>query len=248
MAFALQKPSTMIPFLFLLLTQVQKPLPDVEELIRATEAQLVLQIDQHDILRGYTYHRRRIHEELTSDGKIRHSEVTDEEVEGVPPAQRHHGQVFTSRSRPDNTEIIADMSRVWDFLILKRENINGRAAIAVAFAPKKHSRPQTDAGKRLFKNSKGVVWIDEADHQIARLHAVLMDDVTVAWGIVGKADKGSAIFREWKKVDEAWLPSKSRIHVRARAFVIGLNFEEVEEYSDYRKVYAVTNPNLDSPR
>ena len=221
----------MIPLLVLLLAQVQKPLPDVEELVRVTKAQLVLQIDQHDILKDYTYHRRRIREQLTSDGKIKHSEVTDEEVEGVPPVQKNHGPVFASRSGRDNTDIIADMSRVWDFLVLRRENINGRAAIAVAFAPKKHSRPQTDAGKWLFKNSKGVVWIDEADHQIARLHAVLMDDVTVAWGIVGKARKGSAIFREWKKVDDVWLPSKSRIHVRARAFVIGLNFEEVEARS-----------------
>src|SRR5207237_10611896 len=108
MAFALQKPSTMIPFLFLLLTQVQKPLPDVEELIRVTEAQLVLQIDQHDVLRGYTYHRRRSHEELTSDGKIRHSEVTDEEVEGVPQAQSHHAQEFPPRSRQDNTASSGD--------------------------------------------------------------------------------------------------------------------------------------------
>ena len=236
--------------LLLLLVQIQKPLPDLDRFLQATKTELVGQIDQHEVLEGYTYHRKTIYERLSADGKIKNSEVTqDEIVRGVPLKHKHRDPIFVSRSKSDNAAMIEDMFGVWDFLILRRENIDGRPAIAIAFAPKKRARPQTDAGRWLFKNAKGVVWVDEADHRIVRVHAVLVNDISVAWGMLARAHKGSEMFREWKKVnDEVWLPSWSRVHLLARAFIVGFNFEEVEEYSDYRKAYAVTNPCYDSPR
>ncbi len=234
--------------LLLFLTQIQKPLPDRDSFLNATKAELIAQLDEHQVLKTYTYHRKTTHESLDSEGNIKDSEITEEEI--VQDAgHRHHGPIFDSNSKTDNGEIVEDMFRIWTMIPLRRDTLNGRPAIVIAFAPKKKVHPQTEAGRWIFRNVKGVVWVDEADHHIVRMHASLTNDVSIAWGLLAKAHKGSEYFREWQKVnDDVWLPSRSQLRVRARALVVGFRFEEIEEYSNYRKTYAETKPASLSPR
>ncbi len=266
-------------FLLLMLAQVQRGLPNSEEFIEAAKAELVFQLDEDKLLKGYAYRRTTSHEKLGRDGTAKETELIEHEIfhsdrgryeklisrNGVPlrdeelrkqdeelarkgSRKRDSGPPFAPKSRDDQRAMIDDMFRVWDFQMVRREIIAGRPAIVIAFAPKPGVAAKTSSGKWMFKNARGVAWVDEADHRVVRIRAVVNNDISVAWGVVAKLHKGTEIIREWRKVnDEVWLPSWSQKRIHGSAFMVGFNFIEIEQYSDYRKVDVETNLRFGSP-
>jgi hypothetical protein len=266
--------------LWLLIAQSQRPLPNPELFLQATRSQLILQLDEHELLKGYVYRRKTTREKLGRDGMAKDGQVVEHDIfefndgpqeklisrNGVPLAEpnpekqddqenkenwkkNESGPPFAPKSRQDREAMIDDMFRVWNFQMVRREFIAGRPALLIAFGPKKDAKPQTLAGKWMFKNSEGVAWVDEADHRIVRMRTVLIKDVTLGWGLVAKVHKGTEIIREWRKINnEVWLPSWSQKRLRARAFMMmGSNLREIEEYTDYRKFNSETKLDFVSP-
>jgi hypothetical protein len=264
--------------LLLGLLQVSRPLPDLHQFLQATKAELIIQLEEEELLKGYTYRRQTVRENRSGDGDLKGVDVLEHEIfqldsgpyqklvsrNGVPlsadelrkqdearkkgAASTKGGPPFFPKTRTDRLEMIEDMFRVWDFQLFRRELHNGRLTIVIAFAPRKGAKPKTLAGKWMFKNAQGVAWIDEADHRLVRLRTVLIDDVSLAWGLFAKVHKGTEITREWQKVnDEVWLPSWSQKRLRARAFWVGVHFLEIEHYADYRKFDVETKLHFSSP-
>ncbi len=257
--------------LLFMLAQFQGPLPELGSFLEVTRSGLIDQLDEQELLAGYVYHRKRNREELDDDGRGKTSELEEHEIvqfntgyferlvsrNGVPlPEQelkrhkdRDSGPPFTPKSREDRLAMIDDMFRVWEFQMIRRQVIRGRPAIMIAFAPKKDAKPKTLSGKWMFRNSEGVAWIDEDDHRIVRMRTVVTKDMSLAWGMFAKVHKGTEITREWRKVNnEVWLPAWTQRRIRARAFMIGFHFVEIEEYSDYRKFNVETKLRFDSPK
>lgn len=258
----------MIAFLILLMmSQPQRPLPRLEQFLEATKTELTLQLDEDEVLKGYVYRRKTSHEKLGRDGMAKNGEVVEHDLfqfdagsyaqliskNGVRVFEQElekqdSGPPFAPKSRDDRGAMIDDMFRVWNFQMVRRDLIGGRPAVVIAFEPKREAKPKTQAGKWMLKNSKGVAWVDEADHRIVRIRTVLINDISLAWGMVAKVHKGTEVTREWRKVnDEVWLPSRSQKRFRGRAFMVGFNFLEIEEYSDYRKFDVETKLRFGSP-
>lgn len=256
-------------FLLFMLTPQQSPLPDLGRFLEATKAELIVQLDEEELLKGYVYRRKTSHEKVGRGGGIKDTEVVEHEIlqldaghverlvskNGVPlPEQelkkhKASGPPFAPKSHEDKLAMIDDMFRVWDFQMIRRQNIAGRPAIMIAFAPKKNAKPKTLSGKWMFKNAEGVAWVDETDRRIVRMRTVVIKDISLAWGLFAKVHKGTEVTREWRKVNnEVWLPSWSQKRIRARAFMVGFNFVEIEEYSDYRKFDVETKLRFDSPK
>jgi hypothetical protein len=265
--------------LLLLMFQTQRPLPSLDQFLQATKAELMLQLDEDELLKGYVYRRKTSQDTLGRNGIPKGGEVAEHEVfqfdegpyeklvsrNGVPvrdgelqKQDEEHltkgwtkddsGPPFAPKSREDREAMIEDMFRVWRFQMVRREFIAGRPAVVIAFGPKKDAKPNTLAGRWMFKNSEGVVWVDEADHRIVRSRTVLINSVSLAWGLFGKVHKGTEIIREWRKInDEVWLPSRSQTRLRGRAFLVGFNFLKIEEYSDYRRFDVETKLEFGSP-
>jgi hypothetical protein len=264
--------------LFLMLSQSQRPLPNLDQFLEATRAELIVQLNEDELLKGYVYRRKTSREKLDGDGMSRDSEVAEHDIfqfdtgayekliskDGVRvPQQELHKQddeqlvkgwktddsrpPFPARSPEAREAMIDDMFRVWDFQMVRREWVAGRPAVLIAFAPKEDVKPRTPAGKWI-KNASGVAWVDEADHRIVRMRTVLFKDAPIAWWPLAKVHKGTEIIREWRKINnEVWLPSRSLKRLRGRDFVVGFNFLQIEEYSDYRKFDAETKLQFVSP-
>jgi hypothetical protein len=233
-------------------------LPFLDEFLDTTRTQLALQLDENKFMEGYAWRRRTIrnnavqeHDVFQFDSGMYTKLVRDNGVSvfNEDLEKQDSAGPFAARSNSDRLSIIDDMFQVWTFEMAGREILNGRPAIVIAFEPARDPRPRTRAGKWLFRNSRGVAWIDEQDHRIARLHTIVINDISLLWGLFAKVHRGTEIIREWKKVnDDVWMPSMSLKRVHARAFMVGMHIEEIEQYFDYRKFGVETKLLFDSPK
>ena len=143
--------------------------------------------------------------------------------------------------------MVDDVFRVYDFSMVGRETVAGRPAIAIDFAPKPGAAPLTDEGK-VMKKARGRVWIDEDDHQVARVEAQTLDDISAA-GFLFKLYKWTTVSFERRKVNqEVWLPSEMRLAGSGRALFRRFHLETVVQYSDYRKFSVETDTKFAFPR
>jgi hypothetical protein len=241
--------SAILLFLGLLQTE---PLPELDSFLDATRSALVEQLDEDSLLEGYAYRRRTIREETVSEHDIfrfdsgRYEKLISENGIYSKPSDLDK---VSGRSDTNPSALIDDMFRIWDFQMVGRETVRGRPAIVVAYAPRHEAKPQTRSGRWFLKNARGVAWIDEQDHRVVRFHTEVMNDISLAWGLLAKVHKGTEVVREWQKVnDEIWLPSMSIKRVRARALMVGVQVEEIEQYFDYRRLDIETKLPPGGPR
>ena len=83
----------------------------------------------------------------------------------------------------------------------------------------------------------GRAWIDEEDHQVARVEMKVIDPISIGLGLLARLQKGASIVAERRKFnDEIWLPAKTEVTLNARLLLLkGFNIRLVNEYSDHKK-------------
>jgi hypothetical protein len=166
----------------------------------------------------------------------------------ITPAERDRGRAERLRKEQ---EIIDDAFGVFDVQMTGRENIDGRPAIVLQFRPKAPLtyKPKTFEGKNM-QHVAGKAWVDEQDHQIARVEIGVTDTISIGWGILARLQKGASIVEERRKFnDEIWLPVREEVTLNAKILLLkGFNIRNITEYSDHKK-YSVdtrlTFPDLD---
>lgn len=164
---------------------------------------------------------------LERDGKP----VTNGEVERI--GQRRN------RDRAQSPSSIEDTLNVLDFHIDRREIVEGRPAIVVAFTPKPNARPRTREG-RLAVDFKGQIWVDEEAQEVVRAEAVAIDSLTYGYGIVARLSPGTVVTLQRERVDgDIWMPTAIRFKGEGRAMLLRkLNVDFGIDWFDYRRVSA----------
>ena len=149
-----------------------------------------------------------------------------------PEAQQKH----ENELRRKEDAVAAEIFRVYDIAILGRETLDGRSTIALRFDPRPGYKPESRSGK-ILKKFRGRAWIDEVDHQVARVESELVDTLSFGLGIIARLKPGARVFFERRKInDEIWLPAVAHFTGSARLLLVkGLSIDAVSEYSDYRK-------------
>lgn len=138
--------------------------------------------------------------------------------------------------RREEREVIDEVFRMDDFRLTGRELVDGRPTIVVEFSPRKGYKPVTEGGKVIQKFA-GRAWIDEADRQLVRLEAQLVENLGVGPARIARLQKGSSAYFVRRKVnDEIWLPSEARFTGRAKMLLVfGGRLDVTSRYFDYRK-------------
>jgi hypothetical protein len=168
----------------------------------------------------------------------------------ITPAERQRNQA--ERMRREN-QIIDDVFAIYEIEMAGREDMAGRPTILLQFRPRQTSyKPKTSEGKNM-QHVAGKAWIDEQDHQVARVELEVIDPISIGLGILAKLQKGASIVAERRKFnDEIWLPVKTDITLNARVLLLkGFNIRLIEEYSDHKKYSVDTKlsfPDLDDPQ
>ena len=240
----------------------EAPLPDLASFWQRVRGNLGPQYDAGELLKGYTYRRISVTEELASDGSVRNRETREYDVYHVDGGRfqrlisknkipltekesRDEDDRFRKflmrkpreRSARDQQDIFNDILDAFDFKILKREIRNARPTLVIAFKPKKDAKLKTMVARRIFPKSEGIAWVDEEDAQLARINVYFIDDVKLGFGLLASIGKDTQMTREWQKHgDQVWVPSHNESRVQARVLLAkGYNRRRVDDYLDYKK-------------
>jgi hypothetical protein len=238
------------------------PLPDVAELWQRVRANLGGQYDTTQFLKGYTYRRSSVIEELGSGGSVEDREQREYDVyhfdqgmfqrllsrNGMPLSEKdlkkedERFEKFRTRkprtrSRSDQEKVLNDIVNAFDFKILRREPRNDRSTLVLAFKPKKGAKLETMAARLVFTKVEGTAWVDEHDAQLARIDMHFIDDAKIGFGLLARISKNTQMTREWRKLNnEVWVPAHSESIVKGRVLLAkAYSRRRIDDYMAYKK-------------
>lgn len=138
------------------------------------------------------------------------------------------------RRRPSNRSSIEDAAAALTFTLVRRERVDGRDQIVVAFEGDPRAQPETREG-RLAKVLKGHIWIDEQAREVVRAEATVVDDVSYGLGMVVRLRKGAQVALTRAPVDgQVWMVTGVRFTGEGRAMIFRkLTVNHVIEWFDY---------------
>jgi len=191
---------------------------------------------------GYRRQIQRNGKPLSADEAKKEEQDLQKRIE---EAQRRRNQVSAAerdRRRAERLrkeeQIIDDAFGVFEVKMEGRQEVAGRPTIVVSFTPRPvpSYKPKTFEGKSM-QHIAGRAWIDEQDHQIARVEIQVIDTISIGFGLLARLQKGASVVSERRKFnDEIWLPVKTDVTLNARLMLLkGFNIRQTTEYSDHKK-------------
>jgi hypothetical protein len=229
-----------------------RPLPDHDIFVRATRDNL---IRSQRAQSNYAYKERRTELHVNPFGRVGTGGIEGWEVTPIENGSvllkklvERDGQRVTdgevdrikvreqSRREGGRTRM-DDVVAMLTFKMERRESVNGRDAIVIAFAPRPDADPETREG-RIAKAFTGNVWVDEAAREVIRVEATAVDTISFGFGLIARLNEGSTVTLHRQPIEGGlWLPTSIRFAGEGRALLIRkLNVDQRIEWSEYRKV------------
>jgi hypothetical protein len=139
--------------------------------------------------------------------------------------------------------------RACQFVNPRHERFRGQDVLVFDF----EGNPEYKAKKmveKIVQQLAGVVWIDEKQHEVARLEAYFVKDFRFAGGLLANLQKGTSfIFEQAFINNEVWLPTYEEAHVGVRVLLVkGFKVNEVTRYSDYQRFHIETLSTVAKPK
>jgi len=161
------------------------------------------------------------------------------ERNGVPTLDSPGRRIDLPGRRDSNgTRGVDDLTRTLAFTIVGREVADDEHAVVVVdFEPRPDARPSTRQG-RLARAFKGRMWVNEAVHEIERVEAMAVRDMSFGLGFLAKIRKGATVTAERKPVEGGvWMPTSLRFNGEGRAVIFRrLDVDYAMDWFDYRLV------------
>ena len=136
----------------------------------------------------------------------------------------------TVESRARESAIQRDVFDAQTFTIEDRVVWNAQPAIRVRFAPRPGVRARTREG-RVAAAFSGMAWIHEFEHEVMRITAEAVEDVSFGFGVIGKLQRGSRFETHRRAIDGVWVTTDTSFRGSVRAIL----FRRIE--LDYRREY-----------
>jgi len=144
----------------------------------------------------------------------------------------------SAQSDPDDGEhvTISDVLRASRLINPRRERFRSRDVIVFDFEPLPGYKPRKTI-ERLFGKMAGVIWVDAADRQVARLEARLVDSFKIGGGLLASLKPGGSLVFEQDRINnEIWLPTRADLNISARVLLLR-NFDAFATitYGNYKR-------------
>jgi len=148
--------------------------------------------------------------------------------------------------RTQGPSTVDDTVSALTFDLDRREVVSGRKTIVVRFGPRADSRPRTREG-RMAKAFKGQIWVDEAAHEVMKVEATALDDISYGLGLMARINKGSTVTLTRERIDEhLWLPTSIRFKADGRALFAlrKLEIDFAVDWYDYRRLISTPSGSV----
>jgi hypothetical protein len=115
----------------------------------------------------------------------------------------------------------------------------GDLLVKLNFRPKPGYQPPSRV-EQVLTGMKGVMYIDDARHRLARIDCTLFKDVAFGWGILGHLDKGGHFLVEQQEISGSrWEISRISLAFTGRILMFkSLSINSTEVFSDYKQIPA----------
>lgn len=162
---------------------------------------------------GHTYDRL-----VTVDGEPLDEDELDEEKDRE---ERFREQLAERKKKGDEPFFERDLAQRFEFRVLGREQVRGRTAFVMSFAPDTSKELPEDEDEDRFLNAlAGKVWIDAEDYAIARIHARLTHTVRFGLGLLAYFKKINIRLDQRRNARGQWLPLRSETYVWGRSLLL----------------------------
>jgi hypothetical protein len=225
----------------------QAPMPEPAALVKEIEAH---QRRMDELRENYTFREITLTDELDSKGAVKGMDSEERDVffvNGFRIARllKKNGKELSQgdrRSEEDRVKKLiekdvklppghsynrrgenAGMSQILPLMKIsnpRRTALNGRSTLAFDFVGDPHAKARGLA-ENAARKITGTVWIDETDHEVARLEARFDDNFNIGGGFLASIRKGTSLIFEQSRLDrELWMPAVSEIHLTARELLV----------------------------
>jgi hypothetical protein len=192
---------------------------------------------------------------LSADEQAKQNEKTKKRIEEI---QKKHARKDEKEAKAreeekeekdDDEPGIEIFLRACQFVNPRRERFRGQDVLVFDFEGNPEYKPKRLA-ERVVQQLAGVVWVDEKQHQVARLEAYFVKDVKFGGGVLANLQKGTSfVFEQAFVNNEVWLPTYHEAHVGVRVLLVkGVKVNEVTRYSDYQRFNIETLSTIGKPK
>ena len=166
-----------------------------------------------------------------------------EQKEHVDKETRKHSGVSEEKRKKEQAkgdrkeeETLDEVFNMYDVRLVRREILEGVPALLLTFKTKPNYKPRTDDGK-ILKKIAGRAWVAEADHELVKIEAEVVEPLSIGAGLLARVQRGTALTFERRRINnEIWLPVKAEVLVKGRLMLFkGINLRNVTEFSEHRK-------------
>ncbi len=171
---------------------------------------------------------------------------------------QHEALEKYAKKRKDRSDLIDATHNAFLFTLVASEPRAERALAKYKMVPNPAFKPTTRLTS-IFPKVRGLVWIDEAAGELARIEGEVTEDISVGL-FFGKIYKGSHFMQErYEFLPGLWLASFSQYDFDGRKLFSGFSIHERTFYSNYRYIgppkealatirQALGHAELDKPR
>jgi hypothetical protein len=165
-----------------------------------------------------------------------------------PVKERARQERELQKNRRERDQAVTDVFNVFDMKMVGREPIDGHDTIAFSLTPKRDAKPKTREGDQM-RHFLVHAWISEDDHELVRLDAEAIDNLSFGFGVVARLNKGAQLSFIRRKVNgEVWLPAVVNYSGSARVgMLVTLRRSGTSEFSGYRKYTVDTSSTIAAP-
>jgi hypothetical protein len=151
--------------------------------------------------------------------------------------------------RRERDEMVSDIFAAFDIRMTGREPVEGHDTIAFSLTPKPGAKPRTREGEQM-RHFRVHAWVSEDDHELVKLEAEAIDNLSFGLGVLAKLHKGARLSFLRRKVNgEVWLPAVVNYDGSARVgLLFTLRRSGTSEFSGYRKYSVDTSSSFSTPQ
>jgi hypothetical protein len=138
------------------------------------------------------------------------------------------------KQEEENTSIVQEVPKAFDFQIVGEEAVNGRPAYVLQATPHPGYHAQGKYGN-MFTKVAGKLWVDKQDLGWIKVDGQVIQPFSMGLFLV-RLLRGSHITMEQTRVDDGiWMPKRVEVRAAARIFFVkSLMIDRVLTYSEYR--------------